>query len=60
MEKITKRDKIILLVLILGVLIVGVSKIIDRFKSKESIDNSIVVVTDKNKFFIVASCIDKF
>lgn len=59
MEKITKRDKIILLVLILGVLIVGVSKIVDRFKSKESIDTSIVVVTDKNKFFIVASCIDK-
>ena len=35
-------------------------KIVSFYNKKDTIDNSIKIVTDQNKFFEVSSCIDKY
>lgn len=60
MDKIDKNQKIALILLGIGLVIVLIIKIVSFYNNKETIDNSIKIVTDQNKFFEVSSCIDKY
>lgn len=60
MDKIDKNQKIMLILLGIGLIIVMIIKIVSFYNKKDTIDNSIKIVTDQNKFFEVSSCIDKY
>lgn len=60
MKELEKNEKILLICIIIGLIIVFIVKLLTRSASGEELDKSIKIVTDQNRFFEVSSCINKY
>lgn len=60
MKDLEKNEKILLICIIIGLIIVFIVKLLTRSTSEEELDKSIKIVTDQNRFFEVSSCINKY
>lgn len=56
-----KKEKILILFILIGLVVLIITKIISYYNSKNKIDydDSIIVLNDNSKFFVVSSCVDK-